>query len=107
MDSLNLNPFHLVEFITKGKKIARCVDCLTIKWIRFDIEKKKFMAKYIPPPYTEKTKAIVRMMVEGELDAPDHWPEYHIKLVGHASKLFIKKIFLYPILYMKICIQCC
>ena len=93
MDSLNLNPFHLVKFIIRGKKIARCVDCLTIKWIRFDTEKKIFMAKYIPPPYTEKTTAIVRMMVEGELEASDHWPEYYIKLVGHASKLF-KKIIL-------------
>ncbi|XP_043478405.1 putative uncharacterized protein DDB_G0286901 [Leptopilina heterotoma] len=85
MESLKLYPFHLVEFISKGKKVARCVDCVCLNWIRYDEETKKFMAKYIPPPYTEKTKAIFQMMVKQQLDVPDHWTEYSVNLVGHAG----------------------
>lgn len=92
MESLMLFPFHLVEFISKEKKVPRCLDCVCLNCIRYDKKSKKFMAKYIPPPYTEKTKAIFRMMVKQQLDVSDHWTEYNVNLVDNAGISFLKII---------------
>ncbi|XP_033208786.1 uncharacterized protein LOC117167742 isoform X2 [Belonocnema kinseyi] len=75
--------FQLVEFIEKGPKKVRRVDCVPTKWIRYNSIKKRYVSKFMPPPYdTDETNAILHKLVECELDAPDHWPEYTIKLVG-------------------------
>ncbi|XP_033216043.1 uncharacterized protein LOC117172336 isoform X2 [Belonocnema kinseyi] len=43
----------------------------------------------MPPPYdTDETNAILHKLVECELDAPDHWPEYTIKLVGDGQTYY-------------------
>ena len=81
-----VRPFQLVEFIQKGPRKLRPVDCVPTKWIRYDSIKKKSVSKFMPPPYTDKTNAILYKLVECELDAPDHWQEYTVKLVGDGRK---------------------
>ncbi|XP_033228395.1 uncharacterized protein LOC117180155 isoform X2 [Belonocnema kinseyi] len=81
--------FQLVEFIEKGPKKVRRVDCVPTKWIRYNSIKKRYVSKFMPPPYdTDETNAILHKLVECELDAPDHWPEYTIKLVGDGQTYY-------------------
>ena len=86
MDLQIIRPIQIVQFINKGPKKGRCVDCVPSAWIRFNAVKKRFVSKFIPPPYNEKTNTILYKLVECEIDAPDLWQEYTVKLIGDGRK---------------------
>lgn len=88
MDVEIIRPFQLVEFIKKGPKTGRSVDCVSSRWLRYDKNKKRYVTKFMGPPYNEKTNDILYKLVECGMDAPDHWPEYSVKLVGDARKYY-------------------
>ena len=91
MNDLELNPFHLVEFIKRGRKVERSLDSVPLKWLRYDKLKNKCFVKFMCPPYNDKTNKVLYTLIENEIEPPDHWQEYPVKLLGHASwfKMFL------------------
>ena len=86
MDLQIIHPFQIVQFINKGPRRGRSVDCVPSVWIRYDAVKKRFCSKFMPPPYNEKTNTILYKLIECGIDAPDHWREYTVKLIGDGRK---------------------
>ena len=85
---LTTKPYQLVNFIRSGRKaVTRSVDITLLKWIRYDKIKKRFVTKYMPEPYTHERTTILYdlIQVEKKASAPKDWPEYKIKIVGHAG----------------------
>ncbi|XP_043464227.1 uncharacterized protein LOC122499782 [Leptopilina heterotoma] len=84
---LTCKPFQLVHFTSSGKsRITRTVDITLLKWINFDNKKKQFLTKYMPPPYNEETNKLLYDLIQNNEDALDrNWPEYVVKIVGHAD----------------------
>lgn len=86
---LQIKPFQLVQFISSGKRSAtKSIDITLLKWMRFDEEKKKFVTKYMPPPYNDETSATLYDIIQKQGDVPDDsWPKYVIQIHGHAGEL--------------------
>lgn len=79
-------PFQLIHFIQRDRKPqARPVDITLLKWIKYNILKKKIVTKYMPEPYTDERNIFLYDLIERQEEAPDDWPEYTIKIVGHAG----------------------
>ncbi|XP_043473403.1 uncharacterized protein LOC122505687 [Leptopilina heterotoma] len=84
---LQIKPFQLVQFISPGKRsVTKSIDITLLKWMRFDEKKKKFVTKYMPPPYNDETSTILYDLIHKQGDVPDDsWPEYPIQIHGHAD----------------------
>ena len=80
-------PYHIVEFISKGRRPkVRKTDVVATKWIKFDVKKKKAIAKYPPPPYDDNTSAEYDKKLQNLGDPPESWLEYTVQIKGKGSK---------------------
>ncbi|OXU19109.1 hypothetical protein TSAR_001790 [Trichomalopsis sarcophagae] len=83
---LEMYPYHIVEFVTRGRKSSvRKVDIVATKWISFDNVKKKCFAKYPLPPYTKEKYNVLNKALEELSDAPVDWEQFTVKIRGKAD----------------------
>lgn len=83
---LEMYPYHVVEFVTRGRKPSvRKVDVVATKWISFDNIKKKCFTIYPAPPYTEDKYEELNQALENLSDAPVDWERFTIKIRGKAG----------------------
>ncbi|XP_043473399.1 uncharacterized protein LOC122505683 [Leptopilina heterotoma] len=83
---LTAKPFQLIQFIQVGRQPKkRSVDITLFKWMRYDKVKKRLVSKFMPEPYTDETKNVLYDMIRKQQKAPLNWPEYCIKILGHAD----------------------
>ncbi|KAL7301357.1 hypothetical protein TKK_0005805 [Trichogramma kaykai] len=78
--------FALVEFVHKGRrKKIEAIDVVPTEWITFNKVKKRYSAQFLPPPYNEDRCALLQTFVKQQMDAPEDWPSYTVKLKGRAN----------------------
>ncbi|XP_043463672.1 uncharacterized protein LOC122499402 isoform X2 [Leptopilina heterotoma] len=83
---VEMKPYQLVNFIEEDEQtITRSVDITLLKWIRCDQSRNKLVTKYMPGPYNDKTNKILYNLIKKNEAPRDNWPEYDIKIVGHAD----------------------
>ena len=79
-------PYQLVNFLRSGRRpLTISVHITLFKWIKYDKVKNKFVTKYMPEPYTEERNHYLYDLIQKNATAPEEWPEYHIKIIGHAG----------------------
>lgn len=82
----DIYPFHIVEFVTPGKKPkVRRTDVVATKWLVYNQQKKKWTTRYPSPPYDENTSAQLNLALQNLCDAPSTWPMYTVKPRGKAG----------------------
>lgn len=84
--SIDKYPYHVVEFVKKGRPGKREIEIIPLKWITFDDKLKKLKAWYKEPPYTNEDFEHIQALTEANADAPADWELFTIKLVARASK---------------------
>ncbi|XP_031784824.1 uncharacterized protein LOC100679772 [Nasonia vitripennis] len=90
---LETYPYHIVEFVTCGRKPSvRKVDIVATKWISFDNVKKKCFAKYPSHPYTKEKYNALNKALEELSDAPVGWEQFTVKIRGKANKVTLQKV---------------
>lgn len=81
-------PYHLVQFISRGRQSkTRKTDIVASKWLKYNLEKKMLFVRYPNPPYDseEYDNFLVNL-----IDVRKEWPSWHVKILGKASKIFLK-----------------
>lgn len=80
-------PYHIVEFISAGRKPRnKSIDIVCTTWMFYDNKKKKMVVKYPSPPYTDESWVMYNDHLKYQFDALSDWKEYSIRIKGKAGK---------------------
>lgn len=86
--TIALQAYQIVHFINEDtEEGTRSIDCIPNSWIIYDVNIGSCMAKFLPPPYTKETKALLYSRIKANDEAPVDWPYYQVSLLGHASEI--------------------
>lgn len=85
-----LQAFSLVQFIHKGrKKKVEAVDIVPSKWLDFNKKTGRMVTKFLASngssPYTDEEIEMLHSLVQNNVDAPEEWPTYPVKVLGRAT----------------------
>lgn len=81
-----LQIYSLVQFIHRGrKKKVEDVDIVPSKWLDFNKKTGRMTTKFLEIPYTSEDIATLHTLVKDNVDAPEAWPTFNVKVLGRAS----------------------
>ncbi|KAL7301974.1 hypothetical protein TKK_0005564 [Trichogramma kaykai] len=81
-------PYHIVEFISAGRKPRnKSIDIVCSSWMSWDNKKKKMFVKYPPPPYSTESWEMYNDHLKLQFEALSEWKEYSIKIRGKATNM--------------------
>lgn len=83
---MSVKKYQIVEFVNKQENEKVSVDCISSKWVTYDQNLRSCVCKFMPPPYTTKTRIKFNNLVLDNNETPESWPSYPIYLRSEADK---------------------
>lgn len=81
--------YQLVKFLhSDSEPSTNEYDCVPLDWITFDAPMDICLVKYPPPPYNNKSIAILHDLVKKRAAPVQHWPSWPVEISGGAGTYF-------------------
>ncbi|XP_003427671.1 uncharacterized protein LOC100678248 isoform X1 [Nasonia vitripennis] len=82
----SLKKYALIRFIHRGRKRrVESIDIVPSKWLDFDKRKARCVTKFLEEPYSEEDLELLHKLVIADVEAPEDWPTFSVKIVGRAG----------------------
>lgn len=79
--------FTLVKFIPEdGQEEKVEIEIVPTFWVDYDLERRMFFTKFIPPPYSAKKLRVLQEIVKTCKKPMNDWPLYDVDVRGYGSK---------------------
>ncbi|KAL0098865.1 hypothetical protein PUN28_020852 [Cardiocondyla obscurior] len=85
--AVNIKKYQIVEFINEHEDDNVSLDYVPFKWVTYDEQLRSYVCKFMPPPYTTKTRIKLNNIFNENNEAPESWPSYPVYLRGEAETI--------------------
>ncbi|KAL0111260.1 hypothetical protein PUN28_012866 [Cardiocondyla obscurior] len=85
--AVNIKKYQIVEFINEHEDDNVSLDYVPSKWVTYDEQLRSCVCKFMPSPYTTKTRIKLNNIINENNEAPESWPSYPVYLRGEAETI--------------------